>query len=329
MLNPLRLKSVSLDEFVRNLRGEATTLFDVTAPASVAARGASQKVMEFITETGRNPFSVTDDDRRRFIADQVAVTPQRVDEILAMPQRTDGWLAERRLRLTASDMAQAIGITPSYIVKDLAKHGFVDAAMALVLKKAVGLGVPERAAAAPGEPLGDMERGVQLEPTILDRLMRLLQQLYVVHMGARRIWMVGEGLRVDIDRPWLAASNDGWLFIEWADDVVEVVNLEAKAPRTLHHDIPRHYYPQILAEMNVWRRSDGRRYADRTIFTQYVESGQNGAQQSAAVYDFDEHYWNDIVLPRAERFYMDALLPALILRERGVLTDPIEIVGRL
>ena len=112
------------------------------------------------------------------------------------------------------------------------------------------------------------------------------------------------GLIVCEKHPWLAGSPDGLPLI----GALRLL-LEIKCPfyKKSYPHIPHYYYDQIQGIMGILKLP----YCDFVTWSKDVFQIRR--------FKFDPDYWNKVMFPGLEAFYMNEYLPRLILKEEGVL----------
>lgn len=149
-------------------------------------------------------------------------------------QRTDEWFRQRRGKLTASNMGQALGLTPWGSPKALAKALAADSEPA-------DLDKPAKAQA-----IGPLAWGTSMEPNGL---------LEYMTCTCNAVEETGFWQHPHLD--WIGGSPDGLVD---ADGLVEV-----KCPYTkkCYAEVPPYYYCQVNALMEI----TGRKWCDLCVWT--------------------------------------------------------------
>lgn len=149
-------------------------------------------------------------------------------------QRTDEWFRQRRGKLTASNMGQALGLTPWGSPKALAKALMADTEPADVDKP------------AKGQTIGPLAWGTTMEPNGLLEYMTCTGKV----VEATGFWQ-----HPHLD--WVGGSPDGLVD---QDGLVEV-----KCPYTkkCYAEVPVYYYCQVNALMEI----TGRQWCDLCVWT--------------------------------------------------------------
>jgi putative phage-type endonuclease len=149
-------------------------------------------------------------------------------------QRTDEWFRQRRGKLTASNMGQAVGLTPWGSPKALAKALMADSEPADIDK-------PTKA-----QTTGPLAWGTSMEPNGL---------LEYMTCTGKVVEETGFWQHPHLD--WIGGSPDGLVD---ADGIVEI-----KCPYTkkCYAEVPPYYYCQVNALMEI----TGRQWCDLCVWT--------------------------------------------------------------
>lgn len=262
-------------------------------------------LLNAMSETGKEDTVITTEDKRQFLK-RLAVTDEDILRIANEEQRTPPWYEARKYRLTGSNFGAASGHhkdkNPSGVLQDLLWPGTFKGNAAT-------------------------QYGTTREPLIHDVVETSLNQ-QCNHNEGERAWLESCGLIVCKEHPWLGVSPDDFVFIyNQKRNTVNVGLAEYKAPFSGKHfysTCPHYYYDQFQGQMAVARSYIKLRYGHLPLdeasgtWTKFCVFNPNATQINH--YHFDEAYWNTLV-ETLRQFYMNALLPRFILKERGVLAE--------
>lgn len=251
--------------------------------------------------TGLMGIAYTEEEVHRMVEEHLKIDVKKRDEVAALEQGTPEWLASRVLRLTVSNAASAVGNSPYEKPKDYAM-------------KLAGLTPPLDPDSYEGKRMAEACKwGHDNEDKACEA--------YAMHL--HHIWEAEgrdpatfpeisfSGLVVDLERPWLGASPDGYV----GDDGL----IEIKCPKkgVVYPEMPPQYHDQVIAQMAI----TGRKWCDFVVWT---ESNLNVWR-----FDFDRDYWENWLLPRLEAFYFDLFLPLYVgAVVEGKALTPKELVER-
>eukprot|EP00466_Bigelowiella_natans_P016007 jgi/Bigna1/85580/estExt_fgenesh1_pg.C_40415 len=237
--------------------------------------------------------SMQDDDRKLITGADLLSSLQLSEEecqiLRKIPQRhTNGsvhnlWIDARRYRITASDFSSAAG--------------FDGRSKSVVWSKvwrwnkfsSGGIG---------------QEWGVRMEPRAR---MEYEERIKNISQDSNT-WVEEVGIVVNPDFPWISCSPDG---------IIHTTNngtglLEIKCPlRRMPSagSMPRRHWDQIQGSMGIL----GLDWCDYVIWMP--------KEIRITRYEFDRGYWNEKLLPNLKRFYLNDLLPALVLKENELLIE--------
>lgn len=206
--------------------------------------------------------------------------------IMNAEQKSDDWFAARNHRITASNYAAAI---------DHHKYSSPSEAVEGMLWKTF-----KGNAATEWGCLHEDDGASTYE-----RYMRRQRELQGLDPKAFRCTF--PGLVVPLSFPWAGCSPDGFV---WIDGKL-VGGLEIKCPyrKKLYPFIPAYYYDQIQGTMGFL----GMKWWDFAVWTP--------TQTQIRRFHFDPKYWETILYPRLEEFYMTQYLPAALLKQQGRLAE--------
>lgn len=122
------------------------------------------------------------------------------------------WLEWRRQGIGASDAPVIMGVSPFKTVNQLWKE------------KVMGWKQPDNPAMARGRALEDEALGA-----------------FMMETG---FFLTSQVQKVHKEHDWMRATLDGW-------DEKERIAVEIKTSRTVHDEVPEHYYPQLQHQMEV------------------------------------------------------------------------------
>lgn len=203
------------------------------------------------------------------------------EAIMNAEQRSDLWHESRSGRLTASNYGSAAGHNKFCTPKALAKDMLWPSFQG---NAATQWGVDHEDVAA----------------TAYENYMKLQH-------GEQNVEVSFPGLIVSLEFPWVGSSPDGFVWI----DRKLAGGLEIKCPfkRELYPCIPPYYYDQIQGTMGFLNMQ----WWDFVVWT------PNKMQISR--FTFDKTYFDTVLFPRMESFYMRIYLPAALLKSKGLLAE--------
>lgn len=225
------------------------------------------------------------EEKKRIYLEQLKVTPEEVQRIMNIEQRSEEWLQARKGRMTASNYGAAANhnkyCSPRTLLKQLLWKSFTGNAAT--------------------------EYGTKNEPVASDVYERFMRK-YLDSNGKSDVSFKVSypGLIICEKHPWIACSPDG-LPLEGSLRFL----LEIKCPfrGKIYPHIPHYYFDQIQGIMGLLQLP----FCDFVVWTP--------TQTSIRRYAFDKKYWCKVLFPRLKTFYMDEYLPRLLLKEEGVLKE--------
>ena len=230
--------------------------------------------------------------QKLLIIDRLQVTANDVLRIARIPQRSAEWHRARHARLSGSIIGSVVGLceyaTPDVRLRELLWSTF-----------------------NPNNKF--CEYGIRMEPYIRNEV-----ELYFQISGAPDTEYTFDypGCVVCQQRPFLSYSPDGIVTCRnKRTGLVQRFLLEFKA-RYSGKDykqgrIPWGYYCQIMLGMHILNLS-------HAVFAVLL-GPPNKKQLKIELYERDNVFIESLLLPRAERFFTERLLPALAKKELGLL----------
>lgn len=228
--------------------------------------------------------------KKKEFLQQLQVTPDQVQEIIQIPQRSEEWKKWRMGRLTASNFGAAAGHNPYSNKRQLLKNSLWN------------------------DFKGNLatEYGNKNEEVVAKIYEKFMNKF--VKTPATPNALVESyypGLIICEKLPWLAVSPDGLPLFQDSDSMAVRFLLEIKCPfkKELYAIIPHYYYDQIQGIMALLQLP----FCDFVVWTPSMTQIRR--------YAFDPSYWQQVLFPRLETFYMEEYLPRLIMKQEGILKE--------
>lgn len=238
----------------------------------------------------------------RFMTEYVNnVTPEQIEKIKVVDQRSDDWLRARTFRLTASNFGSAAGhnknCSPHDLVRDMLWKNFKGNEMT--------------------------EYGTNNEPRAFEayQVHGVLQQM--AEKGRTSVGFLAQevGLHIHPKHHWLGVSPDGLVDVDDGTGTIKRHLIEIKCPwkcktRPLHSGddfypeedlpgglrlpIPHYYFDQMQGIMGALELP----FADFIVWT--------SKEMQITRIPFLPDYWRDELFPALRHFYFDTFMPAAI-----------------
>jgi len=231
-----------------------------------------------------------------FLNDLVISDDKRI-EISKELQRSENWAVYRECRLTASDFGAAAGHNPYCSPYELLNR-----------KLWGGFKGNEKT-----------DYGTFMEDTARDMAEVHFTKEYG-KLGYTRIWIEETGLYIPAKYPWLGASADGILHVRGGEgaglpDLIFLVEIKCPYSRNFYPTIPHYYYDQIQGCMALLGLKCCK-------FIVYIPE-----EIQISTFPFDENYWDTILFPELESWYMNKFIKRKNLQRKGILqTGQIDII---
>lgn len=239
------------------------------------------------------------EEKKQEFLQSLAVTPEQAEHIMNEPQRTDLWKKHRQGRMTASNYGTAAGhnkySTPRKLLMNLLWEDFKGNAAT--------------------------EHGTKYEPVAAQFYEKWIQQMYQLpHDHPHRLKIIPPamselvfdsrpqvdypGLMVCPELPWLAVSPDG---LPRMNGLKFLLEIKCPFSKQLYPYIPHYYFDQIQGIMAILKLP----FCDFVVWT----------PQSTQIrrYKYDPIYWEKVLMPKLQHFYMNEYLPRIILKQNGLL----------
>jgi len=221
--------------------------------------------------------------KKKTYLDNLKISSDEIIRIMNVEQRTEEWLKARKGRITASNYGAA------------ARHNKYSSPRTL-MKQMLWSTFKGNAAC---------DYGTKYEPVASDIYEKFMRK-HLDNQGKCDVHFSVSypGLIICESNPWIACSPDGLPL----EGLIRFL-LEIKCPfkGEIYPHIPHYYFDQIQGIMGVLQLP----YCDFVVWTP--------KKTSIRRYAFDESYWCNCLFPRLRDFYMDELLPRLILKDEGEL----------
>lgn len=215
---------------------------------------------------------------------QLLITPERVEEVKRIPQRTPAWLKERFGRLTASNFGSAAGHNKYCSPRELVKQNLWNTFQG---NEAT-------------------QWGSDREQVCCDIAELALRQ----RSPNQSVWVEHQGLWVVPQLPMFGLSVDGLIHVDG-----DVYLLEIKCPfrkNFYRPHIPHYYADQvqgIMGFLDVMGRP-----TSKAFFVTYIPGATKLEE-----FTFQRHYFYTELLPGLMKWYRELYLPALVLYNKGML----------
>ena len=213
---------------------------------------------------------------------RLSVTPEQVEDIKKIPQRTPSWRNWRRYRLTASNFGSAANHNP--------------------YKQPEGL---------VGDMLWSTFKGNAATQYGSDRE-QVACDIYELHMKLtedKTVWVQHQGLWIVQQMPMFGLSVDGLVHI---DDKVQLLEIKCPYRKRFYPGIPHYYADQIQGIMGFLDiMGSGVDWADFVVYTP--------AATRVERYAFQKEYFYEELLPAMLDWYRNVFLPVALMYERGEL----------
>ena len=233
---------------------------------------------------------VTDDEKRAFL-EGLAMTKTQIDEAENTPQRTTAWFAYRRDRLSASLFGGAAG------------HNKYETRESVIRKMLWS------------EPFGNAatEYGTALEAAAFASVQVGVASA-LKQRGYGTVWFEETGTRVFAEHPWLCASADGIVHAvdgpTGAPTLRGVLELKAPFKKTFYEPTPHYYFDQFSGQARIHN-------TDFIVFGVYTPTATQ-----INYFERDAKYWDEVLFPALQDFYMNHYMWRAILRDRGRIQRP-------
>jgi len=238
----------------------------------------------------RQDNSVSEDEIRAFL-DALKLTPEQITEIENVPQRTKAWFEARNNRLPASLAGAVAGHKRFETKRDVLQNMMWPT------------------------PFSNdaTEYGTAMEAAAFQHVEAVL----VHDLGERgfgNVWLQETGTRIMHQHPWLCASTDAVLHAVGGRDGAALRGVvELKAPyykKTFYEPTPHYYYDQFSMQAAIHD-------VDLIVFGVYTPEATQ-----VNYFKRDVAYWERVLFPALQTFYMNDFVPRAILRQRGRIRFP-------
>lgn len=201
-------------------------------------------------------------------------------EIMNAEQRSDLWHASRSGRLTASNYGSAAGHNKYCTPRALVTE--------MLWKSFQGNSATQW--------------GVDHESIAADAYTRYMRKKLGEHVPFELSF---PGLIVSMEFPWIGSSPDGFVWID--QQLAGGLEIKCPASRKVYEVLPPYYYDQIQGTMGFLKM----KWWDVVIWTP--------SQMQVSRYAFDDVYFNTVLFPKMEQFYMKLYIKPAMLKEKGRL----------
>lgn len=242
-------------------------------------------------------FNVLPSDINQFLKKYIQVNEEEIDHIKTIDQRSDEWLRARMMRITASDFGAAAG------------HDGKKSQETLLWKKLEFIDSLENQNPQTPKPENiAMLNGVYNEPHAFFDSYCLLKKKYEFTKSYRSFCMDTVGLWIYKEKPFLAASLDGYFIAIDHHDKMITGNLEIKCPfhGNFYSETPVKYYDQF----------QGASLISGTQIIEFVE--WTIERMRVKTYTPNAEYCQSL-FKTIEEWYMEKFIPSVILYERGLV----------